>query len=146
MFQMLKTMTRKPPGLTTLHHVPLFARCSGRELARIAKASDHVTFKAGCTLIERGQPGRELFIITKGIASVRRADATIARVGAGQVVGEIALLDDGLRTASVVCDTDVEAVVINQRNLQEVLDDVPSIARVLLSTLAARTRELNAAS
>jgi CRP-like cAMP-binding protein len=67
----------------------------------------------------------------------------ITSVGAGQIVGEIALLDGGPRTASVVCNTDVEAVVINQRNFQDVLDNVPAIASVLLATLATRARVRN---
>lgn len=140
-----RVSTRKPNALTTLHHVPLFSGCSKKELARIAQNSDLVSFKAGRALIEQGQPGREAFIITKGVAKVSRGGRVLARVGAGEMVGELALLDNGPRTASVVCETDVEAVVISQRHLHGVLYDVPSLARKLLSTLAGRVRDLDKA-
>ena len=140
-----RVSTRKPNSLTTLHHVPLFAGCSKKELAWIARDSDIVSFKAGRVLIEQGQPGREAFIITKGIAKVSRGGKTLAKVGAGEMVGELALLDNGPRTASVVCETDVEAVVISQKHLHGVLHEVPSLARKLLSTLAGRIRDLDKA-
>ncbi|MFM8264716.1 MAG: cyclic nucleotide-binding domain-containing protein, partial [Acidimicrobiia bacterium] len=65
-------MQRSINALTTLHHVPLFASCSKKDLARIVKVAEEVTFKSGKVLIEQGQPGREAFIILKGKASVRR--------------------------------------------------------------------------
>ena len=69
--------------LTTLHHVPLFSSCSKKDLARIVKVADEVTFKAGRVLTEQGQPGREAFIIVKGKATVRRNGKKLASIGAG---------------------------------------------------------------
>ena len=94
--------------LTTLHHVPLFSSCSKKDLARIVKVADEVTFKAGRVLTEQGQPGREAFIIVKGKATVRRNGKKLASIGAGAMVGELSLLDNGPRTATVTCDTDCE--------------------------------------
>jgi len=128
--------------LTTLHHVPLFASCTRKELQRIVASGDEVSFAAGKTLIEQGQPGREAFIVIKGIVSVRRNGRRIARLGAGAIVGELALLDNGPRTASVVCDTDVDVFVLDQRHLQTVLDEIPTLTRKLLTQLAGRVREL----
>ena len=75
--------------LTTLHHVPLFSSCSKKDLARIVKVADEVTFKAGRVLTEQGQPGREAFIIVKGKATVRRNGKKLASIGAGAMVGEL---------------------------------------------------------
>ncbi|MEK0415058.1 MAG: hypothetical protein RL352_455, partial [Actinomycetota bacterium] len=75
--------------LTTLHHVPLFSSCSKKDLARIVKVSDTVSFKAGKVLIEQGQPGREAFIVLKGKATVRRNGKKLASLGAGSMVGEL---------------------------------------------------------
>jgi CRP/FNR family cyclic AMP-dependent transcriptional regulator len=138
-------MERNINALTTLHHVPLFASCSKKDLARIVKVAEQVTFKTGKVLIEQGQPGREAFIILKGKASVRRNGKKLASVGAGSMVGELALLDHGPRTASVVCDTDCEVLVISQRHFHGVLTDVPVLSHKLLSTLAARVRDLDRA-
>ena len=123
--------------LTTLHHVPLFSSCSKKDLARIVKVADEVTFKAGRVLTEQGQPGREAFIIVKGKA--------LASIGAGAMVGELSLLDHGPRTATVTCDTDCEVLVISQRHFHSVLHDVPVLSSKLLATLASRVRELDRA-
>ena len=131
--------------LTTLHHVPLFSSCSKKDLARIVKVADEVTFKAGRVLTEQGQPGREAFIIVKGKATVRRNGKKLASIGAGAMVGELSLLDHGPRTATVTCDTDCEVLVISQRHFHSVLHDVPVLSSKLLATLASRVRELDRA-
>jgi len=138
-------MPRTVNPLTTLHHVPLFASCSKKDLARIVKVADEVSFKAGKVLIEQGQPGREAFVILKGKASVRRSGKKLASIGAGAMVGELALLDHGPRTATVTCDTDCDVLVISQSHFHGVLTDVPVLAHKLLSTLASRVRELDRA-
>ncbi|MGA1351502.1 MAG: cyclic nucleotide-binding domain-containing protein [Ilumatobacteraceae bacterium] len=129
--------------LTTLHHVPLFSSCSKKDLARIVKASDKVSFKAGRVMIEQGQPGREAFIMLNGKATVRRNGKKLASLGAGSMVGELALLDHGPRTATVTCDTDCDVLVISQRHFHGVLDDVPALSHKLLSQLASRLRDLD---
>lgn len=132
-------------SLTTLHHVPLFAACSKKDLRRIVAAGDEASFKPGQTLIEEGQVGREAFIILKGAATVRRGGKKIASVGAGSMVGELALLDNGPRTASVVCDTEVDVLAINQHHFHQTLREVPALMQKLLTTLASRVRELDRA-
>jgi CRP-like cAMP-binding protein len=141
----IPTKRNKLNSLTTLHHVPLLAACSKKNLRRIVAVGDEVSFKPGQTLIEEGQIGREAFIILKGVASIRRGGKRIASVGAGSMVGELALLDNGPRTASVVCDTEVDALVINQRHFHEILRKVPALTQKLLTNLASRVRELDRA-
>lgn len=131
--------------MTTLHHVPLFAACSQKDLARIVAGGDEASFKPGQTLIEEGQLGREAFIILKGVATVQRGGKKIASVGAGSMVGELALLDNGPRTASVVCSTEVDVLVINQRYFHGILRDVPALTQKLLTSLAGRVRDLDKA-
>jgi CRP/FNR family cyclic AMP-dependent transcriptional regulator len=97
-------------------------------------------------LIEQGQPGREAFIVLKGKATVRRNGKRLASLGAGSMVGELALLDHGPRTATVTCDTDCDVLVISQRHFHGVLDDVPALSHKLLSTLASRLRDLDRAA
>lgn len=131
--------------LTTILHVPLFSGCSRKDLKRVAASVEEVSFAAGRVLIEQGRPGKEAFIVRKGVVSVRRDGRKIARLGAGAIVGELALLADGPRTASVVCDTDVDVLVLGARDFRRLLDEVPSLSGKILVTLARRVRELTKA-
>jgi signal-transduction protein with cAMP-binding, CBS, and nucleotidyltransferase domain len=72
--------------LTSIPHVPLFVACSKKEIKLIANAVAEASFAPGLTLIEQGQPGREAFIVRKGIVSVRRDDRKIASLGAGAII------------------------------------------------------------
>ncbi len=132
--------------LDHLARVPLFATCSTKDLQKIAKASDEIAVKAGTTLVDQGQQGREAFIVVDGTASVKRNGRKITTVGAGAVIGELSLLDRGPRTATVTADTDMTVLVIDQRNFAGVIDQVPALAHKLLATLAGRIRDLDRAN
>ena len=129
--------------LDHLHQVPLFSSCSRKELAKIARATDEVQVEAGTTLMEQGRLGREAFVIVSGTASVRIGDREVAELGPGQHVGELALLDGGPRTATVVATSDMELLVISQRAFVALLEDVPELARKLLTSMAKMVRSLN---
>jgi CRP/FNR family cyclic AMP-dependent transcriptional regulator len=136
-------MASKSTQLAHLHNVPLFAGCSKRELQQIARAGDEIIMTAGTIVVDQGQMGREAFLILDGQVVVRRNGRKVATLVAGDVVGELSLLDHGPRTASAECDTDCTLFVIDQRHFSGVLAANPSIARKLLSTLAGRIRELD---
>jgi CRP-like cAMP-binding protein len=129
--------------LEHLHSVPLFRACNRRELSKIARATDEVHLAAGTTLMEQGSPGREAFVIVSGRASVRVGDREVAELGPGQHVGELALLDGGVRTATVVALTDMDLLVIHQRAFLGLLDEVPGLSRKVLTSLAGMVRDLN---
>lgn len=130
--------------LDHLAQVPLFRSFSKRDLQRIARAADELAVEQGRVLMEQGQVGRECFVIVDGTATVRRGNRKVATLGPGDAVGELALLDHGPRTATVVADTAMTVLVLGSRELSGVLDEVPALARKLLSALAARIRELDA--
>jgi CRP/FNR family transcriptional regulator, cyclic AMP receptor protein len=132
--------------LDHLARVPLFATCSTKDLQKIAKASDEIAVKAGATLTDQGQQGREAFIVVDGSATVKRNGRKITSVGPGAVIGELSLLDRGPRTATVTADTDMTVLVIDQRNFAGVIDQVPALAHKLLATLAGRIRDLDRAN
>ena len=132
--------------LDHLARVPLFATCSTKDLQKIAKASDEIAVKAGTTLVDQGQQGREAFIVVDGSASVKRNGRKITTLGPGAVIGELSLLDRGPRTATVTADTDMTVLVIDQRNFAGVIDQVPALAHKLLATLAGRIRDLDRAN
>jgi len=123
--------------------IPFFADFTRREIKTLVSSGDEVSFPAGKALILEGQPGREAFLILDGTVSVRRSKGKVLKLGAGSVVGELALLDNGPRLASVFCETDVVAFVISQRYFREVLRGSPTLSGKLLLQLAQRLRDLS---
>jgi len=129
--------------LDHLAAVSLFAACSKKELQAVARATDEVALPAGRALCEQGASGREAFVILEGTADVLINGTKVATVGPGACVGELALLDHGPRTATVVCETDCDLLLLDQRHFIGVIDDVPALAHKLLATLAGRIRDLD---
>jgi CRP-like cAMP-binding protein len=134
-------MARKDTKLQHLANVRLFAACNNKELSVIGRASDEITVPAGKELVTEGTTGHEFFLILEGTAAVKRGGRKVATLGPGQYFGEMALLDRGPRTASVVADTDMTVLVIGQREFSAVLEEVPSLAHKLLTIMAGRLRE-----
>lgn len=129
--------------LDQLGAIPLLSALSKRELQRVARASDEVEVPAGHELVRQGDVGREMFVIVEGSATVRRNGRKVATAGPGSAIGEMSLLDRGPRTATVTADTDCRVLVIGSREFSAVIEEVPSLAHKLLSTLAARVRDLD---
>ena len=138
-------MASKKTPLQYLAQVPLFSSCSTRDLGKIAKAADRINMVAGTTIITQGTAGKQAFVLLSGSATVKRNGKKIATVQAGAIVGELSLLDRGSRTATVMCDTDCELLVIDARHLFAVIDEVPAMAHKLLAALATRIRDLDRA-
>jgi CRP-like cAMP-binding protein len=130
--------------LDHLRSVSLFSSCSKKDLEAVARATDEVVLPAGKVLCEQGITGREAFVILSGTATATRNGTQVATFGPGTCVGELALLDHGPRTATVVADTEITALVLGVREFAAILDDVPAIAQKLLKALAARIRALDA--
>jgi CRP/FNR family cyclic AMP-dependent transcriptional regulator len=125
--------------LNHLAQVPLFAECSKKQLQSVAAASIELNIDAGKVLVREGEAGHECFVIMEGSA---RKGETIASLGVGDVVGELAPLTGGSRTATVVADTKMELLVIGQREFAGLLDEVPGLAVRVLHNLAHRMVEL----
>ena len=118
--------------------VPLFSRCSKRELAQIAAIADEIDLKAGKTLTKEGEPGREFFVLLDGKVDVRRGGRRRDILEAGDFLGEIALVSRSPRTATVTAETPVRALVIRDQEFRALLDRVPSIQSKVLEALADR--------
>jgi CRP-like cAMP-binding protein len=131
--------------LKHLRYSPLFSSCSSKDLERIAKAGDRVTMSKGETMIKQGEPGKEAFIILSGKATVKRGGKKVATLGTGSVVGELSLLDHGPRTATVVCDSECQLLVIGRGNFLRLTDKVPALTHKLLASLSLRIRDLDRA-
>ena len=129
--------------LDHLAAVPLFAACSHKELQRIARASDETELPAGRVLTRQGETGRECFVIVEGQVTVERNGKRIASLGPGACIGDLALLDKGPRTATVTAVSPLKVLVLGPREFAGVLEEVPGLARKLLSALATKVRELD---
>jgi CRP/FNR family cyclic AMP-dependent transcriptional regulator len=138
-------MASKKAYVEHLKSVPLFASCTRKELELIARSGDEIKMTAGTVLVDQGQTGHEAFVIVDGTVTVKRNGRKIATLGEGTIVGELALLDHGPRTARAECETDCTLFVISQRHFMAVLDEVPALAHTLLAALAGRIRELDRA-
>ena len=121
-----------------ISHVPLFERLSRGELARIAQLADEVDLPAGKTLIKEGQRGREFFVLLEGSADVRSNTRLLPPMRAGDFFGEIALVTDHPRTATVTTVTPVRALVIIDRAFRELLRTNPEMQRKVLEAVASR--------
>jgi len=124
-----------------LKAVPLFSSCSQKELALVARASDELTVAADREVVKEGALGREFFLILEGSVVVRRGKRTVARLGPGQYFGELALLDDAPRNASVITESPTTLLVLGRREFAATLDSAPPLARKILTQMAHRLRE-----
>lgn len=124
--------------LDHLAQVPLFANCDKKQLQQVASASTDLTIDAGRVLVREGDVGHECFVIVAGEASVTRGGESVAKIGPGAVVGELAPLTGGARTATVTADTPMEILVIAQGEFNGLLEEVPGLAVTLLRSIAAR--------
>lgn len=104
-----------------LEHLPVFASLPKRARRRLESLMTPVTFAEGQVLCREDQIGREAFVIVTGTAAVSRGDAHIADVGPGDVVGELALLDRTVRSATVTATEPVDAYVMSGREFEAVL-------------------------
>jgi CRP/FNR family cyclic AMP-dependent transcriptional regulator len=118
--------------------VPLFARCSKKDLAEVAKLADEIDFDAGKELTREGATGREFFVILDGEADVRRKGRKVATMGKGDFFGEIALIAHTPRTATVTSTTPIRLLVITGQSFKTLLEHQPPIAAKVLSALAER--------
>jgi len=123
-----------------LGRIPLLAACSDAELELIARNVTEHHVARGEVLVEEGTVGREFVVIADGTAVVTVGGETIARVGPGDFVGEIAMLDRGFRTASVVAETDMVVEICGTSEFAVLLAGAPTLTRKLLIGLAQRLR------
>ncbi|MBW3665663.1 MAG: cyclic nucleotide-binding domain-containing protein [Actinobacteria bacterium] len=124
-----------------LGSVPLFASCSRAELNHVAQLSDEESFEAGDTLVEEGDDTGGFYVIVEGRADVIRGGDPVGQLGSGEVLGELALLLQGSRTATVRATDPVRALRVDARPFRSMLLEHPQVALKLLEVLAGRLRD-----
>jgi len=131
-------LIRKDRKQELLRSVPLFSHCSPKEVAELAGAFDELSIGAGKELTREGSSGREFIILAEGAATVTRAGETINQLGSGDFLGEIALLADVPRTATVTTTVDSVVLVLTAHSFERVATQIPSVRERLLRALAER--------
>lgn len=129
---------RKNAKVELIKGVPLFAELGRKELEEVASIADEIDLREGKDLTVEGKPGREFMIIVEGEATVRQGDREINRLGAGDFFGEIALVKQQPRSATVTAETPIRALVITERSFRRLLDHSPEIENKVMSALSAR--------
>ena len=131
-------MLRKNAKVELIKRVPLFSHCSKKELGLLAQIADEIDLPEGKTLMREGDRGREFFVLVEGSADVRRRNRKVNTLGGGDFFGEIALVSQRPRTATVTTSSSVRALVVTEQSFRSLLDRAPEVQRKVLQALADR--------
>jgi CRP/FNR family transcriptional regulator, cyclic AMP receptor protein len=121
--------------------ISLFAGCDRKELGALAGLGTQLPIAEGTEMTRQGAHGAELVIIIAGSARCLVDGTEVARFGPGDFFGEMSLIDNGPRSATVVADSRVDALILNAREFKSLVDVSPDISWKMLVALAGRLRE-----
>ena len=123
-----------------LRNVPLLSGLDALELDRLSSRVREVDAQDGEALTRQGEPGDDFFLVVDGTVVVERNGQRVAKLGPGDFLGEISLVDGRPRTATATADGPVRLLVLSHRDFDQLLDDVPTLARRVARTLVERIR------
>lgn len=136
-----------PDKMDFLAKVPLFAGLSGRQMTRLSRRFVNRSYKAGDAVVTQGKGGAGMFTIVSG-----KAEAVIESLDGGKTVvntfgptdffGEIALLDDGPRTASVIATEETECMILSREDFISIMKNDADMGVVIAEELARRLRRV----
>jgi CRP/FNR family cyclic AMP-dependent transcriptional regulator len=126
-----------------LRRAPLFEDLSRKELVQLARVSEDLEVPAGKVLCREGDVGQEFFVIVDGEVEVTRNGKRVTMRGGGDFVGEIALLEDTPRMATVTAKTPLRLFVLTRRDFRHLVDENRSVERKVMRALARRVVELS---
>jgi CRP-like cAMP-binding protein len=132
--------------LELLERVPLFAGVARDQLEAIARIADAVDVPAGTALTHEGRHEGYFFVIASGSVRIERGGRLINTIGAGDFLGEIALLDGGPRTASATTESACRLLSLTHERFHDLLDRSPSVRTAILEAVGQRMRAIDAES
>jgi len=130
----------RPESLELLRKVPLFSRLRRDAIERLIERATEIEVPDGQILTRQGEAGQEFFVVMSGHVIVARDDKQMARLGPGEFLGEIALLDGRPRTASATAEGPTRLLVLDHVQFDALLDEYPSITRQVVHALVERVR------
>ena len=126
-----------------LKRAPLFQDLSRKELVELARVTEDMEIPPGKVLCKEEETGQEFFVIVEGETDVTSKGTSVASRGGGDFVGEIALLEDTKRTATVTAKTALRVFVLTRKDFRRLVDENPSVERKVMHALARRVVELS---
>jgi CRP/FNR family transcriptional regulator, cyclic AMP receptor protein len=135
-------MADADPKVALLAAVPMFANCRDKDLRQIAQLVDEVDLPDGKVLMREGETGAEMFLISSGAARVERGGQVVGEFGPGSVLGEMALVSEGPRNATVTAVGPVRALVVGHREFHSLMDDHPKFRMKVFEGLARKIRRI----
>lgn len=139
------TRRGKDRKVQLLKKVQLFSECNPRELSRIASLADEIEVDKGAVLTREGVPGRECFIVSSGKAKCTLRGKRLATYGSGDVFGEMSLLDNEPRAATITAESDMVLFVVDSRSFWGLCEEAPSVTRKIMKAIAQRLRRVEKA-
>ena len=127
----------------SLRQASLFEGLSKKELTELARRSEDMELDPGTVLCREGEVGQEFFVILEGEVEVKRKGRKLGTRGPGDFIGEIALLEDIQRTATVTAKTPLHVFVLTRPAFQHLVNEHPAVERKVMRTLARRLAELS---
>lgn len=122
-----------------LRKIPMFEGLSKKDLNALARSAEQIDLSAGETIVAQGDNSQSAaYVLVSGTAVVRRNNRKVAELGPGDVIGELSLLIDEPRSATVVASEDGTALEIHRRHFVALVDESPAMARRIMEQLADR--------
>jgi CRP-like cAMP-binding protein len=130
------------PRINTLRKVPIFSRCSDRELRFIASKMDHVTADAGQVLITQGELNHAFNIVLSGAAEIHVDGETVKVLAAGDFFGEISMIDLGPAVATVVATAPSELGVMSHQQFRDAIKGNDELYQAVMAVVGERLRSI----
>jgi CRP-like cAMP-binding protein len=126
-----------------LKRAPLFEGFSRKELTQLARVSEDMEIPQGQVLCREGELGHEFFVIVEGETEVTKNGKPVAQRGGGDFIGEIALVEETPRTATVTAKTPLRVFVLTSKDFHHLLEEHPKVQGKVMRALARRVAELS---
>ena len=129
-----------------LRSIPLFAGLGRKERREVARQADEVEVEAGRHLVREGEFAYEFFAIEEGTAEVRRGDQFLAELGPGDFFGEMGLIGNVTRNASVIATSPLRVLVLTGRAFRHIERELPEVSKEVRRAIEERCRQLEPVS
>ena len=136
-------MLHKDGKIELLKQVPLFSHCSKKQLGEVASISTLIELPAGTPLIREGAVGRDFMLIVEGAVEVTRGGRRINELGAGDFIGEMALISGAPRNATVTTSQDSSLLVVTDRGFWDLLERAPDLQVSVIKAMGERLHSLD---
>jgi CRP-like cAMP-binding protein len=125
-------------ALKALSAIPMFSGLDKKHLGFVSRVTTQTTVSAGTTLVAQGTLGREAMVLLDGAADVIRDGVKVAEMAPGDVIGEMALVNDEPRNATVVTTEESRLLVMNAREFTSLLAENPEVSMAIIQTVVTR--------